>query len=148
PSERRLLRRRSGGTGVWSGDGGCHASAQCATRAHGNRRPGFGCGGRIHGTGERLVMKPEPRPLSQLLQDLVDAPPALDVQLSHLTADSRDVVPGSVFIALSGLSRDGGPFVVAAIARGARAIVREGAQHQVETSDGVVQVRLTDLRAA
>ena len=93
-------------------------------------------------------MKPEPRPLSQLLQDLVDVPPALDVQVSHLTADSRDVVPGSVFIALSGLSRDGGQFVVEAIARGARAVVRDGVQHQVEIADGIVQVALKDLRAA
>src|SRR5690606_18815767 len=80
--------------------------------------------------------------------DLVDVPPALDVQVSHLTADSRDVVPGSVFIALSGLNRDGGQFVVEAIARGARAVVRDGVQHQVEIADGIVQVALKDLRAA
>lgn len=108
-------------------------------------------------------MKPAPVQLSRLLQDLVDVPPALDIEITHLTSDSRDVVPGSLFIAMPvnampvnampaiampNLSRDGGQFIVEAVARGARAVVREGVEHRVQAQGGVVQVELTDLRAA
>ena len=42
-----------------------------------------------------------------------------------MTCDSREVVPGSVFVALRGLKADGVAFVRDAIARGAIAVVAE-----------------------
>ena len=44
-----------------------------------------------------------------------------------ISADSRRIVPGDVFVALSGARRDGRSFIQEAIARGAVAVLREGA---------------------
>lgn len=63
-----------------------------------------------------------------LLGDLNHVFPALDpsfadLAISGITADSRAVVPGAVFVALKGNAVDGAQFVPAAIAAGAVAIV-------------------------
>jgi UDP-N-acetylmuramoyl-L-alanyl-D-glutamate--2,6-diaminopimelate ligase len=50
----------------------------------------------------------------------------LDVPCSGVTHDSRQVTPGSVFVALRGLKADGAAFVPQAIAAGAAAVVTEG----------------------
>ncbi len=46
-----------------------------------------------------------------------------NIDISAITADSRQVVPGSLFIALSGTKADGSVFIADAIARGAAAVV-------------------------
>ena len=49
----------------------------------------------------------------------------LGVPLSELTADSRSVTRGSVFLAYPGTARDGRSFIAEAISRGASAVVWE-----------------------
>jgi UDP-N-acetylmuramoyl-L-alanyl-D-glutamate--2,6-diaminopimelate ligase len=50
---------------------------------------------------------------------------ASDIQISHITADSRQVVPGALFVAYRGVGADGHRFIPDALARGAGAIVGE-----------------------
>src|SRR5688500_9402583 len=69
--------------------------------------------------------------LSQLLASLppgVLAEPlklAADPEITGITADSRQVSPGSVFVAIPGETLDGRRFIPQAIAQGAAAIVSE-----------------------
>lgn len=85
--------------------------------------------------------------LSDLLTDVtpaaIDGP--ADVSISAITADSRDVTPGAVFVAIPGFTYDGHTFVPEAIARGAAAIV---AQHSVPQPSGVTVVTVSDTRLA
>ncbi len=46
-----------------------------------------------------------------------------NIDISAITADSRQVVPGALFIALSGTKADGSVFIADAIARGAAVVV-------------------------
>lgn len=52
--------------------------------------------------------------------------PMLDEACTGVSYDSRQVQPGSVFVALRGLKADGAVFAAQAIARGAAAVVAEG----------------------
>jgi UDP-N-acetylmuramoyl-L-alanyl-D-glutamate--2,6-diaminopimelate ligase len=63
--------------------------------------------------------------------------------LASLTADSRDVRPGALFIAVRGSQSDGHRFVPDAVARGAAAVVVESRQPV-----DVPQVLVTDARRA
>jgi UDP-N-acetylmuramoyl-L-alanyl-D-glutamate--2,6-diaminopimelate ligase len=69
--------------------------------------------------------------LSALLADLPDArvagPTNTDIEIAHLTADSRQARPGSLFVAYRGVSVDGHLFVAGAVERGAVAVVGEAA---------------------
>lgn len=56
-----------------------------------------------------------------------------NIDISAITADSRQVVPGSLFVALSGTKADGSVFIADAIARGAAAVVA-GAKSAGETT--------------
>ncbi|MCS7297114.1 MAG: UDP-N-acetylmuramoyl-L-alanyl-D-glutamate--2,6-diaminopimelate ligase [Bacteroidia bacterium] len=49
----------------------------------------------------------------------------MDIDITHLTADSREVRPGSLFVAWKGRTNDGHRFAHEAVARGARAILVE-----------------------
>ncbi|MBI5546453.1 MAG: UDP-N-acetylmuramoyl-L-alanyl-D-glutamate--2,6-diaminopimelate ligase [Deltaproteobacteria bacterium] len=51
--------------------------------------------------------------------------PQGDPEIARVTCDSRQVVPGSLFFALSGAKSDGARFVHDAVAKGARAVVCE-----------------------
>ncbi|WP_426227650.1 UDP-N-acetylmuramoyl-L-alanyl-D-glutamate--2,6-diaminopimelate ligase [Pararhizobium sp. DWP3-4] len=55
-----------------------------------------------------------------------------DIQITAITADSRQVAPGSLFVALSGSKADGKAFIDDAIAQGAAAIVTgvKSAEHR------------------
>jgi UDP-N-acetylmuramoyl-L-alanyl-D-glutamate--2,6-diaminopimelate ligase len=64
-------------------------------------------------------------PLSTLLQDIVAVPAVADRHIEGLTLDSREVHPGSCFIALSGHQDDGSRYAAQAIARGALAVVAD-----------------------
>ncbi len=65
------------------------------------------------------------------LQDLLKALPHLENQIDSnpditlITADSRKVIPGAIFVAYPGISIDGHDFIQAAIDRGAVAIIGE-----------------------
>ncbi|MCU0256984.1 MAG: Mur ligase family protein, partial [Vicinamibacterales bacterium] len=75
---------------------------------------------------------------ADLLLEAVELPP-----LAALAADSRDVVPGALFVAVRGSRTDGHAFVPQAVARGAIAVVVEQRQ-AVE----VPQVLVRDGRRA
>ena len=64
-------------------------------------------------------------PLSTLLRDIVPVPAVCDRHIEDLTQDSREVRPGSCFIALAGQQDDGSRYATQAIARGALAVLAE-----------------------
>ncbi len=90
-----------------------------------------------------------------VLSDLLDAAgvipldrSAVDparVHVSAVTDDSRDVQPGSCFVAISGELNDGGAHVAEAVRNGAAAIV---SPRPVEVPDGVSSIRVRDVRSA
>lgn len=68
-----------------------------------------------------------------------------DLALDGVTTDSRQVVVGNLYVALSGERHDGHAFVAEAIERGARAVL---VAHAVEVARGVAVVQVPDtLRA-
>jgi len=75
--------------------------------------------------------------LRQLLKDVhvrarsVD----LDAEVTNVTADSRLVVPGALFVAIPGFKTDGANFIDAAIRKGASAIVGESSAASVQVDD-------------
>ncbi len=70
-----------------------------------------------------------------------------DVEISHLTADSRKVKPGAMFAALPGSAADGTAFVAKALAAGARAVL-VGATAEVSCAADAVVLKADDPRAA
>ena len=58
--------------------------------------------------------------LSQLIAALpsLESRPDSDPDIARITADSRKVVPGALFVAYRGVSVDGHRFILDAIARG------------------------------
>jgi len=64
-----------------------------------------------------LIGKDFPEIASQL------SPAAGETEIAAITADSRQVVPGSLFVALSGSKTDGKVFIDDAIARGASVVI-------------------------
>jgi UDP-N-acetylmuramoyl-tripeptide--D-alanyl-D-alanine ligase len=70
--------------------------------------------------------------------------PSDDRQIERLAVDSRDVSPGSMFVALRGATNDGHEFIAAAIGAGAIAVLAE--RLVVETD--VAQLIVPDTRAA
>ncbi|MBB4063543.1 UDP-N-acetylmuramoyl-L-alanyl-D-glutamate--2,6-diaminopimelate ligase [Gellertiella hungarica] len=70
------------------------------------------------------------------LQPLLSGP-AGDIDVTGLSADSRQIKPGMVFVALAGVKADGARFVDAAVASGAVAVV---AGHDVQAAVPVLRV--------
>ena len=60
--------------------------------------------------------------LSQLLR-AIGAPCPQEADITALTCDSREVVPGALFVALEGANADGRAYIPDALARGAAAVV-------------------------
>lgn len=92
-----------------------------------------------------------PRSLQTALEPIAPRADADDREVTGITADSRDVSPGYIFVAVPGTDTDGHAFVDEAVAKGAAAIV---AEHEVgDVPVPVVQVEdarraLADLAAA
>ncbi|MBC7104570.1 MAG: UDP-N-acetylmuramoyl-L-alanyl-D-glutamate--2,6-diaminopimelate ligase, partial [Firmicutes bacterium] len=68
-----------------------------------------------------------------------------DVAVAGLVYDSRQAVPGSLFVAVKGLRTDGHLYIRDAAARGAVAAVLE---REAETPPGMAWVRVPDSRRA
>lgn len=85
--------------------------------------------------------------LAGLLDGIVEVPDSLDVPVTGLSADSRNIEAGQIFVARRGTTTDGVRFLDAAVAAGAVALVREGAPGCGVRADGVVEVRVPDVLA-
>ena len=86
-------------------------------------------------------------PLARLLEAIPDAEidgPVDDVAITALSADSRSVAPGAMFVAIAGEHVDGHHFVASAIAAGARAVVVD----RKPDDAGATCVRVADTRVA
>lgn len=70
---------------------------------------------------------------------------SLDVEISALEYDSRKVVPGSLFVCLTGFQADGHDYIPKALEAGAAALVVE---REVEVPEGIAVLRVTDSRTA
>ena len=63
-------------------------------------------------------------PLGKLLQDVITLPDAISIlPINDVTDDSRQVKPGSLFVAIKGLTVDGHDYAQVAMDRGAAAVV-------------------------
>ncbi len=84
--------------------------------------------------------------LSRLIDNLTDAEhgglPEMDI--TALTADSRQVIPGALFIAVRGENYDGHDYIADAVKQGARAVVCEIVPEQVN----IGFIRVADTRVA
>ncbi len=84
--------------------------------------------------------------LSRLIDNLTDAEhgglPEIDI--TALTADSRQVIPGALFIAVRGENYDGHDYIADAVKQGAGAVVGEIEPEQIELSF----IRVADTRVA
>ncbi len=76
--------------------------------------------------------------LSSLLRALptYEIENARDVEITQVTADSRQVIPGALFVAYPGLHVDGARFVPDALARGAVAVVAQSPFPNLSKRDG------------
>ena len=84
--------------------------------------------------------------LSTLIQNSFDVPERWsDLEITGLTADSRDVEPGFLFAALPGTATDGAKFVPQALDRGAVAILAPRSV-EVDTGDRAVLVAVDNPR--
>ena len=70
---------------------------------------------------------------------------AVDMAVSHITADSREVKAGSLFICLTGAHVNGHDYVNKAVEAGAVAIL---ASEPIEVSDTVTVLTVKDTRIA
>lgn len=85
--------------------------------------------------------------LARLLREVVPLAvegPA-DADVTAVTADSRQVSRGSMFVAISGFTHDGHTFVSDAVAAGAAAVV---AERPVPVATGVTRITVADSREA
>ncbi len=91
-------------------------------------------------------------PLAELLGStpiLATAGPVAwaEIGVTTLTLDSRDVKPGSLYLAISGAKSDGHDFIPAAIEQGAVAIVAEQASFPLEVQSSVPILFVADARS-
>jgi UDP-N-acetylmuramoyl-L-alanyl-D-glutamate--2,6-diaminopimelate ligase len=63
--------------------------------------------------------------LSELLKNSIAITPELDCKIQGISADSRTLAPGDLFVAMKGESYDGRRYIAEAVAQGAGAVVYE-----------------------
>ncbi|MPZ57703.1 MAG: UDP-N-acetylmuramoyl-L-alanyl-D-glutamate--2,6-diaminopimelate ligase [Rhizobiales bacterium] len=85
--------------------------------------------------------------LRDLLPDAQLDPRSAEMDVRGITADSRTVQQGDVFVAIAGAKADGARFVASAVAAGAVAVVTEQ-PWSAAVSDGVAVVRVANARLA
>ena len=79
------------------------------------------------------------------LSDLIDGYDGPDVEITGITADSREVAPGFLFAALPGVKIDGAKFIDQALSSGAVAVLTHE-QFEGEVPEGVPLLRQEDPR--
>ena len=86
--------------------------------------------------------------LNELIQDIgaVEVRGSLDIDITAITSDSREVTPGALFVAVRGFASDGHRYIAQAIGKGAAAVVCEEIPDQVR--DDVTFVRVSNSRHA
>lgn len=87
--------------------------------------------------------------LTQLVRSLPlsESHGPVDIEVTGITADSRKVEPGSLYVAVRGVNVDGATFIPEAIARGAVAIVSESANSE-SGGAGKAFIVVSDSRSA
>lgn len=83
---------------------------------------------------------------SIIIEEILDGVNAPELTVTALTADSRQVVPGAVFVAVRGPLSDGHAYIGSAIERGASVIVAE--ELPVSGHTGVVFVKVANSAVA
>ncbi|MYZ47796.1 UDP-N-acetylmuramoyl-L-alanyl-D-glutamate--2,6-diaminopimelate ligase [Propylenella binzhouense] len=86
-------------------------------------------------------------PLGDLVPAGSVAGDAAEISIAAITADSRTVGPGALFVAIPGTRTDGARFVPQALARGAAAVMI-GAEQALAGEIAVPVVRVSDVRRA
>src|SRR5512135_1635343 len=83
--------------------------------------------------------------LSQLVAALpsLDTPPHSDPDITLITADSRQVIPGALFVAYPGVAVDGHRFIPDAIERGAAAIIGESGSTAEDAKGAALSERIS-----
>ncbi len=84
--------------------------------------------------------------LSQLLDNIVDVPVSLDIHISSITQDSREVKDGCLFVALKGTQQHGMAYARTAETQGAVAIIYESDDNQVRVKTKIPQFEIRNLR--
>ena len=85
--------------------------------------------------------------LSQLLS-VIGAECTQDAEISSLTCDSREVLPGALFVALEGARANGRAYIPDALKRGAAAVVCRPPLSEGPLPDGIPGAAVDDPRAA
>ncbi|MCD6319701.1 MAG: UDP-N-acetylmuramoyl-L-alanyl-D-glutamate--2,6-diaminopimelate ligase [Candidatus Desulfofervidaceae bacterium] len=86
--------------------------------------------------------------LRELLKNIliVDTQGNLEIDVKHITAHSKQVSPGSLFIALKGLHNNGQAYIGEAIIKGAAAILTE--EIPLDSKNGVTYIKVGNAREA
>ena len=71
--------------------------------------------------------------LADVLRDVATTDRDLDI--TAVTADSRLVIPGALFVAIPGTQKDGAQFIASARQKGAAVIVGETADADIQVKD-------------
>lgn len=98
-------------------------------------------------TKDVVPVPPGPVRMDALFPDAVSHPALAALPVVHITSDSREVRPGSVFVALKGAVTDGRLYADAALGKGAAAVVGEAVEG-LPNSLPVVNARLALALAA
>ncbi len=74
-------------------------------------------------------MNPRSKKLTDLLKGVIDVPPQEDREITAVTFDSRQAIPGCMFLARNGIATHGLAFAEQALERGATAILWESVEN-------------------
>ncbi|MEN6645582.1 MAG: UDP-N-acetylmuramoyl-L-alanyl-D-glutamate--2,6-diaminopimelate ligase [Armatimonadia bacterium] len=85
--------------------------------------------------------------LPELLEGLAEGQ-LPDVEVTAVTADSRAVTPGSLFVAITGTVSEGHDYLADALKRGAVAVVYQRPEYAAQIPQGVVAVQVAASRRA
>ena len=88
--------------------------------------------------------------LKELIQDIeaVEIRGSLDIDVTAITGDSREVTPGALFIAVRGFASDGHKYIGQALEKGAVAIICEEIPGHPSTSSGTAGNDATFVQVA